>query len=360
MKQLNSLRLSLLFTGCFLGAGYVSGQELWQFFGAYGLGGYFGLAIAVALLFSFGVLILRLVQRSGETELDRVVIPWDVPALHAAVGVLEVVFMFGIATVMNAGIGALLERLFSVPVWLGCLVFTALLLAASLAGLGGIVSAFSVSVPILVAATVAFGLLTVSRHDLSAVRWAFTSNENPLLGNWLAAAFTFACYNIFGTIGIMIPFGSAVRDRRTVYRGLALGAAALLAIALSVLLSLTLCPAAAEAALPMLEIASDFSPACAYVYALLLALAMFGTSLSSFGALLHFLAQKFSPVRQRRKLLAALLAAASYAGSLFGFGDLIAVLYPLFGYASAIFLVLMLLHDLRLRRSGSKTNKEEV
>ena len=31
MKPLNPLRLGMTFAGCFLGAGYVSGQELLQF-----------------------------------------------------------------------------------------------------------------------------------------------------------------------------------------------------------------------------------------------------------------------------------------------------------------------------------------
>ena len=33
MKKLNVFRLGLLFAGCFLGAGYVSGQELCEQFG---------------------------------------------------------------------------------------------------------------------------------------------------------------------------------------------------------------------------------------------------------------------------------------------------------------------------------------
>ena len=36
MKKIGSLKLGLSFAGCFLGAGYVSGQELWQFFGSFG------------------------------------------------------------------------------------------------------------------------------------------------------------------------------------------------------------------------------------------------------------------------------------------------------------------------------------
>ena len=41
-QKIGTLRLALTFAGCFLGAGYVSGQELWQYFGAFGARGLLG------------------------------------------------------------------------------------------------------------------------------------------------------------------------------------------------------------------------------------------------------------------------------------------------------------------------------
>lgn len=39
MKKISASAMCFTFTGCFLGAGYVSGQELYQFFGAFGAAG---------------------------------------------------------------------------------------------------------------------------------------------------------------------------------------------------------------------------------------------------------------------------------------------------------------------------------
>ena len=36
MKQVSAKQLALSFTGMMLGAGFVSGQELWQFFACFG------------------------------------------------------------------------------------------------------------------------------------------------------------------------------------------------------------------------------------------------------------------------------------------------------------------------------------
>lgn len=352
MKQLNSLRLAFVFAGCFLGAGYVSGQELWQFFGAYGLGGYFGILLAIALLFAYGILILRLAQITRETEMDRMVIPWNVPLLRRAMSVLNVVFLFGVAAIMCAGIGALIEQLFGLPHTVGSLIFSLLVLAVAAFGLQGVVSAFSFSVPLLVIVTLLFGIITVWQNDFTAIAWEVKTGENGMLGNWAAGAVNFACYNVFGIIGLMVPFAGFIPDRKTIYRGVSLGSVGLLAIALSVLLCLSFTPEAVEAELPMLALAGRFGGLASYVYALLLSLAMFGTALSSLVSMTDFLCRKFRPVREKQRRWLSLFAALAFLASLYGFGDLIGVLYPIFGYCSALFLLLMLVQFVQLKRAG--------
>ena len=74
MKKINSLSLCLTFAGCFLGAGYVSGQELWQFFSSFGKSGYIGLVIAVILQVLFGILLIRLAMKTSIIEMDKIII----------------------------------------------------------------------------------------------------------------------------------------------------------------------------------------------------------------------------------------------------------------------------------------------
>mgnify|MGYP007091868961 CR=1 FL=1 len=57
-----------------------------------------------------------------------------------------------------------------------------------------------------------------------------------------------------------------------------------------------------------------------------------------------------APLRARKAAFTVLTVLLAYLASLFGFGSLIGTLYPLFGYASALFLVLMLLHAVLLFR----------
>lgn len=343
MKDLGALRLALVYAGCFLGAGYVSGQELWQFFGVYGKNGYGGLLLAMALLGFFGILMLLTARRMGDDDMDHVVIPWRAPWLHTALGVLACVFFFGVDAIMNAGVGAMAEQLFSVSHALASAVFSLAVLAIALLGLRGLASAFSVSVPLLVICTVLFGILSVKESGFTVNTASVFLDHAGLLGSWFVGALVYASYNIFGALGIVIPFAGHVKNRRTVFIGIGLGTILLALIAISVLLSLHAMPAASEAELPMLYCAQQQGNGFAYVYALLLLLAMFGTSLSCLVGMVEYLELKRPRFQKRHGIFVAVLLALAYLAGLFGFGDLIGVIYPVFGYAGAVFLLCLLI-----------------
>ena len=59
MKKIGVMTLGLTYAGCFLGAGFVSGQEIWQFFGAFGIYGVLGLVLTFLLHFLFGVILIK-------------------------------------------------------------------------------------------------------------------------------------------------------------------------------------------------------------------------------------------------------------------------------------------------------------
>ena len=360
MKDLGAVRLALVYAGCFLGAGYVSGQELWQFFGVYGKYGYAGLLLAMALLGFFGVLMLLTARKMGDDDMDHVVIPWQIPWLHSALGVLECVFFFGVIAIMNAGVGAMAEQLFLIPHALTSAVFCALVLLIALLGLRGLASAFSVSVPLLVICTVLFGIIAVKENGFVLAAAPVIAESKSLLGCWLVGAVVYASYNIFGAFGIVIPFAGHVRGKRTVYAGIGLGTVLLALIAMSVLLSLHALPAAAEAELPMLYCAERQGSSLAYGYAFLLLLAMFGTSLSCLVGMVEYLELKRPRLKTRHGVFVAVLLFLAYLAGLFGFGDLIGVIYPVFGYAGAAFLLCLLVQGIRQRKASAGSKKAPV
>jgi len=351
MEEWRTGKLAVTYAGCFLGAGFVSGQELRQFFGVFGLAGWVGFVLAAGLFFLLGVLLVRLTQLSGIYEMDTVLIPWDVPWLRNAVGVLEAVFLFGMVAVMTAGAGALAGQLTGVPAPLFGAIFGAAVAAAAMAGLRGMVRVFSALVPLLAGATVCFAAAAWVRFGGASLSFA-GENTNPLMPNWFIAALTYVAYNLLGSVGILTPVGALVKRPKTVYTGIGLACLLLCAIAGSVLASMAVCPAAASAELPMLALGCLLSPALGKVYGVLLLLGMFGNALASLVALTTYLGQKKASLQAHGKSLTAGLGALAWAGSLAGFAGLIGTVFPVFGYLSIVLLGCMVIHFVQCRRRG--------
>ena len=109
-KKWNAGSIGLTFAGSFLGAGYVSGQELWQFFGSFGGGGLLGVLAALALLAVFGLALMYIISRTGIAEMDAVLVPWKRLAwLRKLSSALQLILLFGVIAIMYAGGGALLD-----------------------------------------------------------------------------------------------------------------------------------------------------------------------------------------------------------------------------------------------------------
>ena len=356
MKRIGILNLGLAFAGCFLGAGYVSGQELWQFFGAFGKFGTAGLVIAMLLLFLVGALMLELNRITHIAEADKLVVRGEIPTLRLAVTGLELVFLFGVVTIMSAGVGALLEQLFGLPAFIGSAAFVAVVAAVSLAGFGGMVAAFSATVPVLAVVTLIFGIISVSKGGIHFAP-AANAQANPLMSSWIVAALSFAAYNLFGSIAMIAPLGEYIKSRKAALGGIALGTALLLMIAGSVLVSVSASPEVISAELPMLALAIGKGRAIGYIYGVLLLLAMFGTAVSSLVGFVNMLAHKSERIEKNRLWFTVICALLAFGGSLFGFGDLISVIYPIFGYCSSVFIVLMAVHYFKVRKAG-KNNEQ--
>ena len=156
---------------------------------------------------------------------------------------------------------------------------------------------------------------------------------------------------MFTSVAILAPLGRYVTEKQA-RRGIALGTALLFLIASFFLTALNRNPSAVLAELPMLAVAGRMSPILELFFAILLLLAMFGTSLSCFTTGINHLADCAAFVRQRRTLCVFIISFLAWMGSLFGFGNLIDYLYPVFGSISFLFLFCMCINY--FRRTGSR------
>lgn len=349
MKKINSINLMFTFAGCFLGAGYVSGQELWQFFGSFGKIGLIGIAVAAVLLSAFGIILTRYVQLTGISDMDKVVIKKDNKILRSLFVALEVFFLFGVFVIMTAGVGAMLEQVFNIHPLLGSGIFAILVALTAIGGMNGMVTAFSITVPALVIMSAVIFAVCGVKTNFSAFEFTHSTNENPLLNNWLISAVVFVSYNLFASIGILTPIGKAVEKKSTLYKGIIGGGILLLLIALGIMLTMSMVPESINAQLPMLTAAQKISNIFTFIFAFLLFGGMFGTSVSSVFAIDEFAKSRFKFNKKTSVILIIIISLLSFAGSIFGFDKLIGIVYPVCGYLGIAALVLIVVNFVRVK-----------
>ena len=349
MKQLSSFQLSLTFVGVFLGAGFVSGQEIWQFFACFGPFGFLAFAAAIALFYLVHSTLIRMVWATGEESIGHLLTPDDRPALRVIINVMQYLFLFGVVVIMTAGAAAILTDFLGLDIVLSSVIVTVVILLLALLGLQGLVTAFSLLVPVIAVGAVAIALCVLVKHGVAPA--PAVGSVSRLLPNWGVSALTYTAYNLLGTVTIMVPFAPFIKDERTLRRGLGGGAFLLTVMSWSMIAALVVLPKAGGFELPMNFLAADIHPVLEFIYGILMLLAMIVSALGCLVALQAQLELEWPKLAARHRLSLAVTLAVSCIASLLGFGALIGVVYPVFGYASTPFFVYLVV---RWRREKKK------
>jgi len=352
MKKFKTTRLAFTSAGCFLGAGHVSGQELWKFFGAFGLPGLSGRVVSLIIQMVFVIMLLRIGEKSGSVTLDRALVPEDKPFLHRVVGIFQLTFLFGVCVIMIAGAGALVEQLIGIRAFIGGLCFCAIVIVVACNGMDGLSKICTLLVPGMVAVTMIISILAIANKGFSAVLAMENVNDSVLLPNWWISALTYVSYNIVGAVGVIVPIGPNCENEKALKGGASLGVLFLLMISACIIPGLGVSPEAIGAELPMLALATGLSTALGWIYAVLLIVGMMSTTVSFLVAINIYATELKPALKDKRVAVIGILVALAFAGSLLGFGDLISLVYPIYGYLGFVVMFLIARHWLKLRKAG--------
>lgn len=346
MAYITSFRLAFIVAGCVLGAGFVSGQELFQFFSSYGIPGLFGFLFSMLLFALVGVLILRVAMLGKIAEMDAVVVPTKSKSLSLLVGATESLMLFGIYIVMVAGVGSMTEQLFGLPPYLAAGIFCLVAALLSAPGIASLSRFFSLCVPLLTLFAFLIAIWGVIAFGQGGLSFLPQNEPSFFFPHFSVSSVLYVSYSILGALGILVPLAPHIPSSKTVWRGLLLGALLLTLVGGSILLALAAYPNALSSSLPMLALASALGAPVGYLYAALLLLAMLGAALSCLGGVCVYCKQRLP--YKNGYVYALLLSAIAFISSFFGFGNLISVIYPFFGYIGILAIALVFVNYLRL------------
>lgn len=341
------LQVAATYVGTVVGAGFASGQETLRFFAVFGNHGSWGILVATALFVVLGVAVMDLGHTLGAASHQELLIYTCGPALGRFMDLLVTSFLLASLSVMLAGGGAVMAQQFGLSTGLGITLTAVVSVVTVLFGLRGLVAANGVVVPMLTSFVVLVTVGTLWRQGLGPLRLGLQWPELAAAPHWLLAALLYVAYNLILAVAVLAPLGATVSDPSVRRQGGILGGLGLGLLALLIKLALgSHLPEIGRSEVPLLFIAQSYAPSFQVIYALVLWAEIYTTAIGS----LYGFASRLSLLRRWDYPLMVLGSAALAAwGSQAGFSRLVSLLYPLYGYASLVFLGSLGLSLLRQR-----------
>lgn len=361
-NRAGSFGIAMTFLGCLIGAGFLSGQELCQFFGIHGVMMFPTVAISMLAIFLVATVILRLAIDTGEARMDKIVIFFDCKPLRTVVAVFEILFVFMIYLIGISAFGSLLEQMTGLAAPIGSAIFAVTVFVFSLFGIKGLLRFFSFVIPALIFLTVFVAVFAMVRAD--AFSFPGGEAEGIISGIWPIDGASYGAFALFCILPIFVPLGGSMRksgmanEKTSIWRGVLLGTVLFTVLTLGILLAIATDAEVAEYAMPMLELATRHHVALGVIYGVLLVLGMLSATLSAAASMSEYFSLTFSSKRSFLIPVMALVSLVAYLLGLFGFRELVSVLFPFFGYAGTLPLALLLVHAFRFYRARKKQGQK--
>lgn len=342
------LSAAFAYVGVIVGAGLASGQDLLQYFLAYGAIGLIGIAALGVLNVIFGAVALQLGSYYRSDNHDVVFEQIARPALRRIIDVVLVFSAFTMGFVMLAGAGANLEQQFGLPLWAGGALCAVLVVLTAFLNFDRIMNVIGVFTPIImVAITVLMIYSLVTPHASVAELDAAARNVTPALPNLVFSTLNYFALCVVGGIAMAFVLGGSIlrigEARRAGHIGGVLIALVLGADAVALYLNVD---RIWNFDVPALEIARSVHPAFAFGYTLVIFALIYNTAFSLF----YSTARRFSGGSTTRlRIVLIAVVAVGYAASFMGFKKLVGVMYPIIGWLGVALLVILAVGWLRER-----------
>ncbi len=352
----NNWRQIITFMGAVLaymmGSGFATGQELLQYYVSYGYQGILvGITLAAILIFAnWGF--AKTGHQEGFNKGSEIFNYYCGDKTGKIFDWFTTLFCFMSFIVMLAGAGSTLEQQYRLPLIIGVIamaIFAALTVSC---GLNSLVEIIGKVGPILAICVLLIGIITLICHgvNIESNIPRIDSGELPLLkasSNWFLAGISNGGMSLLILAGFMAKLGSTTTPLRPLMTGQTLGI--LLYAAISVLIGFALISQVdfiAGAQIPNLLLANDISPLLGYLFGLVIFAAIYTTACPLLWTTASRIAEEGSVTF---KLVTCILAIVGVILAIsVPFDILINYIYVLNGYGGAIFLIFMILKEIRV------------
>jgi len=328
----NIIKVTFLYIGLVIGAGFASGREILEFFNLKNRNDMTGVILA-GVLFSF--VAYMILYRAKKLNTDSFYEFTEKISGKAGYYIKAFMFLYMFASffVMLSAGGSLCSMEFGIGKKYGIIFLSVLCFVVFVFGAKGIVVLNTVLVPFMIA-----GIISICIFSLVSTSVPAVLISDVVKNNFLTSAVCYVSYNTINAGAVLVPYATKLSGREikisAILSGFVLGLLILL-VWLTVNLYFE---KIFESEFPMYEVASFYGNIGKYSYFSVLLMAICTTAASSgFGVLSAF---NFKNLNERIKGAAMLCLLASPL-AVMKFSVLVANVYSFFGYVGLIWLCIL-------------------
>lgn len=331
-----AFQIAAVYVGTVVGAGFATGREIVEFFSRFGIIGLIGILMSGYIFIYLGCKMMRISAQIGAKSYqefnDYLFGKW----VGSAINVLMLFMLLGVCAVMLSGAGAVFNEQLGLPKNVGVFLTIAITILTILFGTKGLFAINVLVVPMMITFSLILMILSIQLPNFidSLVFMPYAED------GWKAvvAPFSYTALNLMLSQAVLVPVATDIDDDRTIKWGGILGGGALTLILLSSHMSLIMLPNLESYNIPMAVIMKSFASSLHWVFVFVI----YGEILTSvIGNVFGIERQVRQYVNVPSLLTASVIFVICYFASKIEYGVLLSYLYPVFGYISLGFFILL-------------------
>lgn len=338
-KWTSVMLVAATYIGTVVGAGFATGKEIVTFFSIYGALGTIGIFISGSLFVFVGTKMMILssrIQAYSYQEFNQYLFGRKIAKV---VNSLILPVLVGVTAVMLSGAGAVFKEQIGLPYQFGIIVTLLLCYFVMRKGLNGILAVNSVTVPVMIGFSLLIAGIIITRSPDSVMQHAFIGiTEIKQSVSWVIAPFTYAAFNLATAQAVLVPLGKEIKDESVLRWGGILGGIGLTLILLTSHISLSMFPGIFYYEIPMAEVVKMFGVVVHFLFLIVIYSEIFNTVIGNVFGIARQLECTFN---WSQGTAVCVILSVIFVISQMGYGPLLTLLYPLFGYMGLFVLVFL-------------------
>ncbi|OMF62543.1 hypothetical protein BK139_04005 [Paenibacillus sp. FSL R5-0490] len=331
-----AFQIAAVYVGTVVGAGFATGREIVEFFSRFGFIGLIGILMSGYIFIFLGSKLMRIsaqIKAASYQELNEYLFG---RFFGSAINILMLFMLLGVCAVMLSGAGAVFEEQIGISKTAGLLVTIGLTISTMIVGIRGLFAVNTFVVPMMIAFSFILLFISMKLPNFAEQVLFIPYAED----GWKAvvAPFSYTALNLTLAQAVLVPVASEINDDRTIKWGGYLGGAALTLILLSSHLTLMMLPNLEAYDIPMAAIVKTLASSFYWIFVFVIYGEIFTSVIGNVFGIERQVKKHFSVPSI---LIVGFIFVVCYFISLINYGTLLSYLYPIFGYVSLTFIILL-------------------